>query len=43
MEVYIVFTRTQTLDKKELETYHNLIKETIAGHPVEVFGFLRRF
>ena len=36
MAAYIVFTRTQTVDKKELETYQNLIQETIAGHPMEV-------
>ncbi|RXG32438.1 DUF1330 domain-containing protein [Leeuwenhoekiella marinoflava] len=36
MAAYIVFTRTKTLDKKELETYQNLIKDTIDGHPMEV-------
>jgi uncharacterized protein (DUF1330 family) len=36
MPAYIVFTRTKTLDRKELETYWAMIKETMKGHPIEV-------
>ena len=31
MSAYIVFTRTKTLDKKELETYWAGIKATMKG------------
>jgi uncharacterized protein (DUF1330 family) len=33
---FIVFTRTKTLDQKELETYWAGIKTTMKGHPIEV-------
>ena len=36
LSVYIVFTRTKTLDQKELEIYWAGIKETMKGHPIEV-------
>ena len=36
MSAYIVFTRTKTLDQKELETYWAGIKATMKGHPIEV-------
>ena len=36
MSAYIVFTRTKTLDQKELETYWAGIRETLKGHPIEV-------
>jgi uncharacterized protein (DUF1330 family) len=36
MSAYIVFTRTRTLDQKELETYWAGIKATTKGHPIEV-------
>ena len=36
MSAYIVFIRTKTLDKKELETYWVGIKATMKGHPIEV-------
>lgn len=36
MSAYIIFTRTKTLDIKELETYWAMIKETMEGHPIEV-------
>ena len=36
MPAYIVFTRTKTLDQKELEKYWDMIKETMKGHPIEV-------
>jgi uncharacterized protein (DUF1330 family) len=36
MPAYIVFTRTKTLDQKELEAYWAGIKDTMKGHPVEV-------
>src|SRR5579864_5022104 len=36
MSAYIVFTRTKTLDQKELETYWAGIRATIKGHPIEV-------
>ena len=36
MPAYIVFTRTKTLDQKELEAYWAGIKDTLKGHPIEV-------
>lgn len=36
MSAYVVFTRIKTLDRKELEAYWVLIKETMVGHPIEV-------
>jgi hypothetical protein len=36
MSAYIVFTRTKTLDQKELETYWAGIKATMKGYPIEV-------
>jgi uncharacterized protein (DUF1330 family) len=36
MSAYIVFTRTKTLDQKELEIYWVGIRETLKGHPIEV-------
>jgi hypothetical protein len=36
MSAYIVFTRTKTLDQKELETYWAGIKATMKGHPIDV-------
>ena len=36
MSAYIVFTRTKTLDRKELETYWAGIKDTMQGHSIEV-------
>ena len=36
MSAYIVFTRTKTLDQKELEAYWAGIKDTMKGHPIEV-------
>ena len=36
MSVYIVFTRTRTIDQKELEKYWAGIKATMKGHPIEV-------
>jgi uncharacterized protein (DUF1330 family) len=36
MSAYIVFTRTKTLDQKELETYWAGIQATMKGHPIEV-------
>ena len=36
MSAYIVFTRTKTLDQKELEIYWAGIRETLKGHPIEV-------
>ena len=36
MPAYIVFTRTKTLDQKELEAYWAGIKDTMKGHPIEV-------
>jgi hypothetical protein len=40
MSAYIVFTRTKTLDQKELETYWAGIKATMKGHPIEVLVFM---
>ena len=36
MSAYIVFTRTKTLDQKELETCWAGIKATMKGDPIEV-------
>lgn len=36
MPAYIVFTRTKTLDRKELEIYWTIIKDTMKGYPIEV-------
>lgn len=36
MSAYVIFTRLKTLDKAELEKYWSLLKETMAGHPIEV-------
>jgi len=38
MAAYVVFTRTQTVDRKELEIYWSQIKETFVGHPIEVLA-----
>ena len=36
MPAYVVFTRTKTIDQKELEKYWTGIQATIKGHPIEV-------
>ena len=36
MSAYIVFTRTKTIDQKELEQYWTGIRATMKGHPIEV-------
>jgi uncharacterized protein (DUF1330 family) len=36
MPAYIVFTRTKTIDQKELEKYWAGVKATLEGHPIEV-------
>ena len=36
MSAYIVFTRTKTIDQKELEKYRTGIKATMEDHPIEV-------
>ena len=36
MSAYVVFTRTKTTDKKELEKYWTGIKATMKDHPIEV-------
>ena len=36
MSAYVVFTRTRTIDHKELEKYWTGIKATMEGHPIEV-------
>ena len=36
MSAYVVFTRTRTIDQKELETYWAGIKATMEGHPIDV-------
>ena len=36
MSAYVVFTRTKTIDQKELEKYWTGIKATMKGHPIEV-------
>jgi len=36
MSAYVVFTRTRTIDPKQLETYWAGIKATMEGHPIDV-------
>jgi len=36
MSAYVVFTRTKTIDQKELETYWAGIKSTMERHPIEI-------
>jgi uncharacterized protein (DUF1330 family) len=36
MSAYVVFTRTRTIDQKELEKYWTGIQATIKGHPIEL-------
>ena len=36
MSAYVVFTRTKTIDQKELEKYRTGIKATMKDHPIEV-------
>ncbi len=36
MSGYVVFTRSKTIDQKQLETYWDGIKATMGGHPIEV-------
>jgi len=36
MSAFVVFTRTKTIDQKELEKYWTGIQATIKGHPIEV-------
>ena len=38
MFAYVVFTRTKTIDQKELDKYRAGIKATIKGHPIEVLA-----
>ena len=43
MSAYIVFTRTKTLDQKELEIYWAGIRGTMKGHPIEVLVAYGKF
>ena len=36
MSAYVVFTRTKTIDQKELDAYWAGVKATVKGHPIEV-------
>src|SRR6266478_8324701 len=36
MSAYVVFTRTKTIDQKELEKYRTGIKATMKDNPIEV-------
>ena len=36
MSAYLVFTRTKTIDRKELETYWAGLPATTKGHPIEL-------
>ena len=38
MSAYVVFTRTKTIDQRELEEYWAGIKATMKGHPIEVLA-----
>ena len=42
MSAYVVFTRTRTIDQKELEKYCAGIQATMKGHPLEVFVAYRK-
>ena len=43
MSAYLVFTRTRTLDQKELEIYWAGIRDTMKGHPIEVLVAYGKF
>jgi hypothetical protein len=43
VSAYIVFTRTKTLDQKELEIYWAGIRGTMTGHPIEVLVAYGKF
>ena len=38
MSAYVVFTRTKTIDQKELEKYWAGTQATMKGHPIEVLA-----
>jgi len=38
MSAYIVFMREQTLDRAELETYWETVKESLEGRPLKVLA-----
>src|SRR4029077_577126 len=38
MSAYVVFTRTKTIDQKELEKYWAGSQATMKGHPIEVLA-----
>jgi uncharacterized protein (DUF1330 family) len=38
MSAYVVFTREQTLDRAELDTYFKEVRATFAGHEVKVLA-----
>jgi uncharacterized protein (DUF1330 family) len=43
MSAYLVFTRTKTIDQKELEKYWAGIKATLKGHPIELLVTYGKF
>jgi uncharacterized protein (DUF1330 family) len=38
MSAYVVFTREQTLDRAELDTYFSQVRATLAGHEVKMLA-----
>ena len=43
MSAYVVFTRTKTIDQKELEKYWAGVRATTKGHPSEVLVAYGKF
>ena len=43
VSAYIVFTRTKTLEQRELEIYWAGIRDTMKGHPIEVLVAYGKF
>ena len=43
MSAYLVFTRTKTIDQKELEKYWAGIQATTKGHPIELLVTYGKF
>lgn len=39
MSVYMVFTRDETVDQKEMDVYSEMAAKTMAGHPIKPLAF----
>jgi uncharacterized protein (DUF1330 family) len=42
MSAFLVFTREETLDPQELDTYAKTVRPTLEGHPVKVLALYGR-